>query len=92
MTTESMHEIRRRLHDANSGLNYSLECFGDALAKREGYKRLDGMEAIHYFLMQRHHWLPSVVRAMSHDDLRFALHQELEGWTLPKAARAPKGK
>jgi hypothetical protein len=37
--------------------------------------------------MQKHHWLPREVNAMSYDDLNFAMSEELAGWTLPKSAR-----
>lgn len=49
MRTKEQYEIQRRLHDANGGLDYCLDVFGDVLAKREGYKELDGMEAIHHY-------------------------------------------
>lgn len=77
----------KRLHEANSNLAYLLEVFGDTLAKREGYEDLDGMEAIYLYLINKHHWLPRDVRAMHHEDLRLALHQEMQDWTLPPAAR-----
>jgi hypothetical protein len=77
----------KSLHDATAGLNFCLEVFGDHIAKREDYKNLDGIEAIHFYLIHKFSWLPRDVRSMSHDDLRFVLSQELEGWTLPKAAR-----
>lgn len=65
---------------------YHLEVFGDHLAKREGYRAHEGLEAIQYFLMCKHGWLPSKVRALSWDDLRFAMAEEMAGWTLPKEA------
>lgn len=67
-------------------MNYCLEVFGDHLAKREGYKADGGMDAVRYYLMTKFHWLPRDVQSMSPDDLRFALREELEGWTLPEAA------
>jgi hypothetical protein len=67
---------------------FGLHLFGDHLAKREGYKNLDGMEAVHFYLIQKFHWLPAHVRAMSYDDLRFVLHQEMQGWTWPEEACA----
>jgi len=80
-----MNEIRRRSHQTRAELNYLLEVFGDELGRRQGWKNdLDGFDAIHYFLMQKHHWTPEQVRSMTYDDLRFALSEEMQGWTAPK--------
>ncbi|MGV1097818.1 hypothetical protein ACUUL3_00210 [Thiovibrio sp. JS02] len=65
-------------------LKYSLNRFGDHIAKREKYKELKGIDAVHFYLIQKYHWLPSQVRSMSDDDLRFVLTEEMQGWTLPK--------
>ena len=82
------NENRRRLRDAQAGLTYALEVFGDQLAKNQKYKSgLDGLEAVRYYLMQKHHWLPRDVQSLNYDDLKFAMSEELAGWTLPKAAR-----
>lgn len=81
------HKIQQQLAHATADLTYSLHCFGDEIARREGYKAHDGIEAIHYFLMQRHGWTPAQVRSMSDADLRFAMEEEMHGWTLPPEAR-----
>jgi hypothetical protein len=82
------NDTRKMLHEATGGLNYHLELFGDALAKKQKYKNdLEGIEALRYYLMQKHHWLPRDVASLSHDDLRFALSEELAGWSVPKAKR-----
>jgi hypothetical protein len=83
---EEGYSIRHRLHSATGNLNYVLDCFGDELAKRRGYKDLDGIEAIWFYLIEIHHWLPSQVKAMHPDDIRFLLSQEMHHWTLPKTA------
>jgi len=75
------------LYSAEGDLNYSLAVFGDHIAKREGYKSVDGIDAVCFYLVTKYHWLPSVVHGMSHEDLRFVLSEEMSGWTLPKAAR-----
>lgn len=80
-------ESRKRLHEAQGNLAYLLEVFGDTLAQREGYRDIDGMQAIHLYLMHKHHWLPRDVQSMSAEDLRLALHVEMQGWTVPAAAR-----
>jgi len=78
--------ILGRLHHAQGASAYHLELFGDQLAKREGYKEHDGLDAIRYYLMLEHGWLPREVRAMSVDDLQFATAELFSGWTTPKAS------
>lgn len=81
------NELRYQSYHWRGHADYSLEVFGDSLKKSQGWKNdLDGLDAVHYYLMQKHHWLPSVVRAMSLEDLRFALTEEMQGWKLPKDA------
>jgi hypothetical protein len=53
-----------------------LELFGHRLAKREGYREHKGMDALHFFLIQKYHWLPSQVRPLSLDDLEFLFEEE----------------
>lgn len=65
---------------------YHLHVFGDELSARYKYKSVSGIEAVDYHLMQKYHWLPSQIRAMTAEDKRFALSEEMQGWTLPKAA------
>ncbi|NID06626.1 hypothetical protein HBF26_17155 [Luteibacter jiangsuensis] len=82
------YELRKGLHHADADLTYSLDVFGDALAEKQGYKSdLHGLDAVRYYLMQKHHWLPRDVKAMSYEDLQFALSEEQAGWLLPKDAR-----
>ncbi len=64
-----------------------LEPFGDELAKRRGYKGLKGLEAIHFFLVEKYHWLPATVRSLNPNDLLFLLTEEMRGWTLPEELR-----
>lgn len=89
MKTPEMYAVWRGLHRAQGESAYHLECFGDELAQKHGYKGLDGMEAVRYYLMQKHHWLPRDVMSMSAEEMRFALHEEMQSWTLPKAAIDP---
>ena len=83
---KQLNESRKRNHAVQGDLNYLLEVFGDGLAEQHGYHDLDGLDAVRYYLMQKHHWLPAQVRAMSMDDLHFAISQEIAGWTLPPEA------
>lgn len=54
----------------------TLAELGDKLAKREKYEQVSGLEAVQYYLMQKHHWLPKRVRSMKLDDLWFCLKEE----------------
>ena len=53
-----------------------LHLMGDKIAKRENYKVLSGLEAVHYYLIQKHHWQPSQVRSMNIEDVSFCLSEE----------------
>lgn len=87
------NENRRRIHLLQGEISYNLEVFGDELARRQKYRSdLDGIEAIRYYLMQKHDWLPRDVMSMSYTELDFALTEERAGWTLPKEARPATGK
>ena len=82
-----MADVRARVHFASGALHFGLEMFGDHIAEREGYKAHDGIEAVKYYIVQKHGWLPRDVNAMSHDEMRFLLAEEMHGWTLPMEAR-----
>lgn len=86
-TTQDRYQTLKDLYRIEGDLDYLLCVFGEEIAKREDYKNLDGFEAIHFYLVQKHSWLPGDVRAMSREDLRFVLCQEMEGWVLPPEAR-----
>lgn len=79
---EATHDVR--MHQGQS--HYHVEVFGDHLAKKQGYKEHDGIEAVWFYLIQKHHWTPATVRALNAEDLRFLLAEEMSGWTLPKDA------
>jgi hypothetical protein len=49
---------------------------GDQLAEREGYEQVSGLEAVWYYLIQKHHWPPKRVRAMHLHDLYFCMKEE----------------
>ena len=86
--SREMLENLQRLYVFGEGgeLALTLHLFGDHLAERESYRDLDGLEALHFYLMQKHGWKPAELRAMSYADLAFALHQELRGWQRPAEA------
>jgi hypothetical protein len=77
----------KKLRNAEGSLMYSIDCFGDHIAKREGYKSLDGIDAVHYYLVQKYNWLPAQVLALNFEDLHFLLQEEMHNWNLPQEAR-----
>ncbi|MEQ6290510.1 hypothetical protein ACFPAG_07800 [Vogesella sp. GCM10023246] len=79
--------VRHQLHRSEADLAYCLDVFGDFLAQREGYKSVSGLDAVHFYLVHKFAWLPSRVRAMPAEELRFVLSEEMEGWTLPEGSR-----
>jgi hypothetical protein len=82
-----MYESTRRLREAEGGMAFHLDVFGDHVAKREGYKATSGREALWLYVIQKHHWLPRDVRSMTDEDFRLVLGEEMHGWTLPAEAR-----
>jgi|GEM_PF-3308637 len=83
---KAQYEQDKRLCTENGKQAYSLGVFGDKLAEREKYKGVQGIEAVHLYICLKFCWKPSDVRAMTEQDLRFLLTQEMHGWTLPKEA------
>lgn len=83
---DDRNQIRKKSALAEGGLNYHLILFGDRIAEREGYVGLDGLEAVHYYLIHKFHWLPRDVFAMKLEDIRFVLDQELSN---PAPAQGP---
>ena len=81
-------DVMRRLELIKGEQAYNLAVFGDHLAKRNNYKAHSGIDAVHFYLVQKHNWLPSTVKAMKAEDLIFCLEEEMVGWVLPKGAIA----
>ena len=81
------YQAMKTLRLAEGQLAYHIDCFGDHLAEREGYKAHSGIKAVQFYLLGKYGWMPSQVRSMSHEDIRFCLEEELLGWPLPKEAR-----
>ncbi|WP_425318438.1 hypothetical protein [Pseudomonas nitroreducens] len=85
--SKERYEILHRLYDSQGKLTYTLAVFGDKIAKREGYRSgLDGMDAVHFYLVHKFGWPPAQVRGMNAEDISFVLQEEMHGFTLPKAA------
>jgi hypothetical protein len=82
-----MADVRAQLHFTSGALGFGLEMFGDHIAAREGYKEHTGLEAVRFYIINKHGWLPRDVNAMNIDEMRFLLAEEMHGWTLPVEAR-----
>ncbi len=80
------YQCMKNLHKVEGEVMYSIDCFGDHIAKREGYKAFDGIDAVHYYLIQKYNWLPMQVRSLNFEDIKFLLEEEMHGWVLPKEA------
>jgi len=85
--SQQRYKILKQKYATQGNLAYFLELFGNFLAEREGYKELDGMEAIYFYLVCKFRWLPKDVRSMSFDDIRFVLSEEMVDWTAPPESR-----
>ncbi|MCK4814916.1 hypothetical protein KA005_04025 [bacterium] len=92
MRDKEHYEASKRLADAIGISDYHLDVFGDTIAKREGYKSVYGIEAIHFYLVHKFHWLPSQVKSMTKDDIRLVLSEEMHTWRMPKDALFPEDK
>jgi hypothetical protein len=77
-TITQYNESRKKIREIEGELNYHLERYGDHISEREGYRGIDGMAAIHFYLIHKFGWLPRDVKSMSLEDVRFVLSQEME--------------
>lgn len=84
--SKEMNEVRHRLRVAQGQSLYSIEVFGDQLAKKHGYKSHDGLEAVWFCLIEKYHWTPATVRALNIEDLELLLAEEMHDWKLPADA------
>lgn len=84
--TNWQYQLSAGIHSLDGARNFHLELFGNTLASDNKYSEHKGIDAIRYFLMQKHNWLPNAVRSMSLDDLNFAISEEMRHWTVPKEA------
>ena len=89
-TISPLNESRLGFRNAEGHLNYFLDLFGDHIAEREGYRPINGMEAIHFYLIHKFGWLPRDVKSMSLEDVRFVLSQEMEEYQAEKQAEKTK--
>lgn len=69
----NIHQTTEELYVANAKLKAEIARRGDAIAKKQGYPNLCGMEAVHRYLIDKYHWLPDQVRSLSVEDLQLLL-------------------
>ena len=81
------YDLTAGIHQIDGASNFHLELFGNDLAKREGYRVHEGMEALRFFLICTYGYLPRDVNSMSMQDIRFLFAEEMHGWTCPSEAR-----
>jgi hypothetical protein len=84
---ETLRDATKRLRTVEGERAFHLDLFGDFLAEREGYNEHTGLDALYYYLIQKHHWLPSQVRSLNQSDLYLLFDEEMSGWTVPKEHR-----
>ncbi|WP_421854563.1 hypothetical protein [Marinomonas sp.] len=87
MRTKEQYQSIKKVHEIQGNLNFIMDAYGDHIAEREGYNTHEGIQAIHFYLIQKYHWTLATVRQLSFEDLEFLLCEEKKGWTLPKGLR-----
>ena len=73
-----------RLIQAEAHLEYNIECFGDWLAEGGSLGNLNGAEALRLYLVNKHHWHPADVSALSLKTMGELLAAEMKGWTMTR--------
>lgn len=75
--SDEIDEARLRLAETTAKLHTFTLKFGDEIGRQKAYKGLSGIDAVVLYLVNKHHWLPADIRAMSQEDLRIVLNEEL---------------
>ncbi|MFA5806402.1 MAG: hypothetical protein WC879_17360 [Melioribacteraceae bacterium] len=70
-------------------IEYQINVFGDVLAERMKYKVHSGLDAIHYYLIEKYHWQLSYVRSLKIEELDFLLAEERDHWQMPNGSQLP---
>lgn len=88
------YELARAKHALDADIRFRseayLEALGDQLAGKDNIG-LRGLEAVRFHLMERHHWLPKDVMAMTIEELEFAMTRDLKAFKVPTAVKAAVG-
>lgn len=83
MSSEEVNDATRRIYVANAEIMALWAARGAAIARKFKYGHLQGIDAIHRFLIEKYRWLPSEVRSLSLDEIELLL----AGVDLPKAPK-----
>lgn len=73
---QNTDELANKHGEVKSITTKTVYLLGDKLAKREGYNNLYGIDAVYFYLIQKHNWLPSQVKSMKIEDLSLCLEKE----------------
>lgn len=73
-----------RLLQAETALDYGAECFADQLAESQNLGDLSGEAALRLYLVNKHHWHPADVSALSIKVMREVLAAEMKDWTMTR--------
>ena len=68
-----LNDATRRLFVAEAELRAAFAAQGATISQHHGYEGLTGIDAVHRFLIDKYHWLPSQVRALTTDELQLLL-------------------
>ena len=79
MSQDEYFESGSRYYQANAEQNHALDRRGERIAEKNGWIQISGIEAVKYYLMQKHHWTPAQLDAMSIEQLRFAMRFDTAG-------------
>ena len=70
---KKLHEKTEEIYVSEARIKALIAESGDEVAKKHGYKKLYGMDAIYRYLIDKYHWLPDQVRSLSVEDLQLLL-------------------
>ena len=88
-TETNLARVCLRNHMIVAEATFLTETYGADLAKTNHVPPgLDAKEAIHNYLIQKHHWNPQQLHDMTWPQLRECLLQEISAWTPPQEALA----
>ncbi|WDP88850.1 MAG: hypothetical protein HUN04_03510 [Desulfobacter sp.] len=72
MANESTSKYQERVEKqfvAEGEMKSVFSILGDTIAKDQDYEDLRGMDAVYRYLIDKYHWLPHQVRALTVEDL-----------------------
>lgn len=70
-TKRDLKSLEKKQAERLGDLFYELIQIGHHVAKREGYVTHRGLDALYFYLIEKYHWPPSLVRGLNHEELLF---------------------